>query len=373
MQIGIIADDLTSAADAGAPFARTGHSVAVGFGPAALQANVDALALDLDARRGSICRAVTLVEQSAAFLGPSPILYLTMDSTLRGHIGAQVAAALRASGRRIAIVAPAFPARGRTTLGGAQFVDDVPVHKTRFAQDLRHPVKQSRIRNLFDGLDLNSVVELARTVVHDGRPVAAASGDARLVVADAATNEDLDALVAKVPAHEDVLWVGSPGLAHALARAHPGKRLPRGQPKASRPLVVVGSLHSNSRAQVAALVAARRARAIETGRTGSVENAGSDCLADGPLVGPLIVRSPEALVDDRGAVAAILGRVAARLVGDGAVDGVIAIGGDTALAAARALGATGLGLWGGDRARRRDRQTHRPPSPSCRDQGGRRR
>jgi uncharacterized protein YgbK (DUF1537 family) len=100
LQIGIIADDLTSAADAGAPFARTGHSVAVGFGPAALQANVDALALDLDSRRGSICRAVTLVEQAAAFLGPSPILYLTMDSTLRGHIGAQVAAALRASGRR---------------------------------------------------------------------------------------------------------------------------------------------------------------------------------------------------------------------------------------------------------------------------------
>lgn len=347
MHIGIIADDLTSAADGGAPFARAGHNVAVGFGQGASSApDVDVLALDLDSRRGSPEEAAARVGQAAAILGLLPLLYLTMDSTLRGHVGVQVAAALRASGRRTVVVAPAFPAGGRATVGGVQLVDGVPVHRTRFGQDMGHPVRQSRVARLFDGLGLGPVVELASTATRGGVPLAGVQRDARVIVADAATDADLDALVMGMRGQGSVLWAGSPGLAQALARAHPGTRAPRDQPTATRPLVVVGSLHPSSRAQAAVLVEARYARTVQFGPAGGIWGAGCDDAGDGPLVVPLIVHSPSAVSDDPAAVAAILGHAARQLACDGTADGLIATGGDTALAAARALGASGMDLWG---------------------------
>lgn len=277
MHIGIIADDLTSAADGGAPFARAGHRVAVGFGHGALPAgDVDVLALDLDSRRGSPGEAAARVGRAVALLGPLPLLFLTMDSTLRGHVGFQVASALQTSGRRTVVVAPAFPMCGRATLGGVQLVDGVPVHRTRSGQDLGNPVKQSRVARLFDGLDLGPAVELASAAIRDGAPLAGVLRGARVVVADAATDADLDALVTGMKGHDSVLWVGSPGLAHALARAHLGTRAPRDQPTAVRPLVVVGSLHPSSRAQVAALIEARHARTVQFGRDGGIGRAGPD-------------------------------------------------------------------------------------------------
>lgn len=345
MHIGIIADDLTSAADGGAPFARAGHGVAVGFGQGALPAgDVDVLALDLDSRRGSPGEAAARVGRAAAVLGPLPLLYMTVDSTLRGHVGVQVAAALQASGRRIVVVAPAFPAGGRATVGGVQLVDGLPVHRTRFGQDLRNPVRQSRVARLFDGLGLGPAVELASTAFHEGAPLAGVQRGARVIVADAATDADLDALVMSMRGHDSVLWVGSPGLAHALARAHPGTRAPWDQPRATRPLVVVGSLHPSSRAQVAALVGARQARTVQPGVAGGIGRA--DAAGGGPSTVPLIVHSPCAVSDDPAAVAATLGHAVQQLVCECAVDGLIATGGDTALAAARALGAAGMSLWG---------------------------
>lgn len=347
MHIGIIADDLTSAADGGAPFARAGHKVAVGFGHNALPAgDVDVLALDLDSKRRSPGKAAARVGWTADVLGAVPVLFLTMDSTLRGHVGVQVAAALQASGRHIAVVAPAFPAGGRATLGGVQMMDGVPVHRTRFGQDLGHPVRQSRVARLFDGLGLGPGVELASTASRGGALLAGVQRGARVIVADAATDADLDALVMDVRGHGTVLWVGSPGLAQALSRAHPGTGAPRDQPTAVRPLVVVGSLHSNSRAQIAALIEARHARTVQFGPAGGIGHAGFDAAGGGPSTVPLIVHSPSAVSDDPAAVAATLGRVVQQLARDDAMDGLIATGGDTALAAARALGANGMNLWG---------------------------
>ncbi len=271
---------------------------------------------------------------------------MTVASTLRGHVGVQVAAALQASGRRVVVVAPAFPAGGRTTVGGVQLVGGVPVHRTHFGQDLRNPVRQSRVARLFDGLGLGPAVELASTAFHGGAPLAGVQRGARVIVADAATDVDLDALVTSMRGHDSVLWVGSPGLAHALARAHPGTRAPWDQPRSPRPLVVVGSLHPSSRAQVAALIGARHARTVQPGLTGGTGRADSDAAGGGPSTVPLIVHSPCAVSDDPAAVAATLGHAIQQLVRDGAVDGLIATGGDTALAAARTLGATGMHLWG---------------------------
>ena len=280
-----------------------------------------------------------------------------MDSTLRGHVGAEVAAVLRASGRRTAVVVPAFPAAGRTTVRGVQCVGGVPVHGTSFAHDPRHPIGQSRVADLFGHAGLGPVIELTGPEARDPIRIRQAIGAGRVVIADAQTDVDLDAILTAIGTGDGVLWVGSPGLAHALARAHPasGKGPPMVRPGASRPLVLAGSMHPASRAQVEILAAAIQAPPVRialaaagsTGWGAVAERAGAECRSVARRGGPIIVQSTAPVVPGgSAAAAACFAEVARSLAADGLVDGLIATGGDTARAAAGALGACGLRLWG---------------------------
>src|SRR5262245_61749485 len=71
--------------------------------------------------------------------------YKKTDSTLRGPIGAELQAMLRASGSRALAFAPAFPRLGRFTRGGCQYVDDRLLSETDFARDPLDPVSDSYI------------------------------------------------------------------------------------------------------------------------------------------------------------------------------------------------------------------------------------
>ncbi len=358
LHTGIIADDLTSAADGGAPFAQAGHRVVVSLdlGAALTERDTDVAALDLDSRARGEEEAAALAAEAGRRLKGVSQLYKTMDSTLRGHVGVEVAAVLLASGRRTALVAPAFPAAGRVTLGGVQRVDGVPVHRTAFAQDPRHAVSESRVARLFDGACPGEVVELTETEMRDPSRVRHALAAARVVVADAATDADLDALVAGAWNCDGLLWVGSPGIAHALARACPTQRATvwANEPRACRPLVLVGSLHPASRAQAMVLAqdAGMQAVQLDPARAGSafwkpeIERACSACRQVARSGGPILLQSAAtAGPDASGLVASALANVVQRLVAEGTVDGLVATGGDTALAVVRALGASGLRLW----------------------------
>jgi len=77
-------------------------------------------------------------------------VYKKIDSTLRGNIGVELLAAMEAAGCEKAIVAPAFPAVGRTTRNGVLLVDGVPVAETQFANDPVSPVSESHIPTLLE-------------------------------------------------------------------------------------------------------------------------------------------------------------------------------------------------------------------------------
>ncbi|MDH0863332.1 four-carbon acid sugar kinase family protein [Mitsuaria sp. GD03876] len=232
--ITILADDLTSALDGAAPFAARGLASTVALHADAVgQCQAEVLALDLDTRSLLPEEARRRFLHAAMRMRRSTLVYKTVDSTLRGHPGAETAAVLAGSGRVHAVIAPAFPAAGRTTSQGRQFVDGQPVHLTAFARDPLTPVRSSRVVDAMRGAEPGSYT------IHD-----------------AATDGDLDALVARVGTLAEVLWVGSPGLAGALARALPDRRHVAGTmpwTPARRVLVVVGSLHPANDAQLAAL------------------------------------------------------------------------------------------------------------------------
>src|SRR5581483_7936605 len=52
-----------------------------------------------------------------ASAGPA-VLYKKMDSTARGHVGAELAGVLEGAGLAATVVAPAFPAQARTVVNG---------------------------------------------------------------------------------------------------------------------------------------------------------------------------------------------------------------------------------------------------------------
>ncbi|MFE3297469.1 four-carbon acid sugar kinase family protein, partial [Streptomyces sp. NPDC059201] len=333
-RVAVLADDLTSAGDGAAPFRRGGHQARVLLSGAPLVGHDlpgGVLAVDLGTRLLGEGEAEARTREAASALAGSGLLLKTVDSTLRGHVAAEIRAAWEGSGRRAVVVAPAFPAEGRTTRDGVQYVREVRVDESEFAHDPVHPVRTADLARLLPvavPIDARQPERLSELLPGGG-----------LFVCSAVTDADLDRIVAAVPDHRGVLWVGSPGLAAALARHHalPGAdAVPGRLPSAARPLVAVGSANPATRRQLALLAA-------EPGAVSAVA-AGPLRAADTPV---RILHTPhERRADpaDPSGPTRVLAASVADLAARAPFDGLVVTGGETAEAVLRALGAHGIDL-----------------------------
>lgn len=244
--VGIIADDLTSATDGADPFLAKGHAPLIlhdtgGFEPRAV------VAIDTNSRALPLATAKTATTAAVTALAEARLLFKTIDSTLRGHARAEIAAAFRVSRRSRLVIAPAFPEAGRLTIGGIQQVYGVPVSDSAYGRDTVHPARTSRIADLVDPA-LGEAVVLSP----DGTDLTAP-----VLILDADSQSALNRQVQRIPDPEAALWVGSPGLAIALAALVSGTS--KGQrPAEARPrrvLIVAGSANPVAHAQCDALLA----------------------------------------------------------------------------------------------------------------------
>ncbi|MBZ9870366.1 four-carbon acid sugar kinase family protein [Mesorhizobium sp. BR1-1-9] len=277
--IGILADDLTSAADGASPFVERGLRAFVGRGSLPTE-QVTIAAVDSGSRSVTASQAAELAAKLAAQLASRNVLYKTVDSTLRGHVTAELEAAFKACGRKTLVFAPAFPAAGRTTTSGVQFVNGVPVAESAYSRDPVHPARQSRL------------VDYVPACVSN------------VVMLDAVTQDDLDTQIAALPEPESILWVGSPGMALALA-----KRL---APVAAAP---------------DAAVAARGDILIAIGSANPLSHRQADRVA--AEAGVTLLRAPAQRADDPVFVLREIAQDAAGRLRDKRFDVVIATGGDT--------------------------------------------
>ena len=308
----IVADDLSGAADCGLAFRRHGLSTAVGLSAAAVAGDPATVhAVDTDTRGGDPAAAAAAV-RDAVGRSAGAVLYKKLDSTLRGHIGEEVAAALAASGLGLAVVAPAFPAQGRTTAGGRAVVRGVPVEGRADVVELLGAAGVHA--------ELGALDELAAR--RDG---------VRALVLDAETDEDLRAIVRAV-GDRSVLWVGSAGLAGQLAAALdlPADPVPDTQGADGPVLIAVGTGAPVAREQVCHM-AERGTAVIELGPADAPARAAA--ALDGGADVVLVAHEAEEVA---AAAAALADRIG----------GLVATGGDTARAVVRALGASVLHLHG---------------------------
>jgi D-threonate/D-erythronate kinase len=352
MLTAVIADDLTGAADTGVQFARAGYRTAVVFrGEPVPPEDLDAAVFDTDSRTLRPGLAARYVSEAGRSARAARLVYKKFDSTLRGSVAEELSAALESTRRRSAVVAPAFPAAGRTTAGGTQLVHGVPVHETELKNDPRTPVREGHLPTLLGGWS-SSVGTLSAGDLEDPENVRRALEANEWTVADAEREADLEALVRAVPGPERVLWAGSAGLALALGAVHPGPRPAEARvalPKARSVLVVVGSLNGVSRGQLGRLVEEHGEVAIPVGpgSAGTVREvvaAAREALSGG--VCAVVHSSGRASSGARGQVMRSLAGAAAALAEEGLFDGLVLTGGSTAVAVSRRLGASGIRLAG---------------------------
>ena len=351
MHAAVIADDLTGAADTGVQLVRAGYRTAVAFRGAPLPPaeDLDAVALDTDSRAMPAGFAAKRVLEAGRAVRHARVVDKKLDSTLRGPIAAELVAALEATGRDRAVVAPAFPSAGRTTVGGVQLVHGVPVHETEARDDPRTPVREGHVPTLL-ATSFPSVRSLSVEDLADPTTVHGVLEGARCVVADAARDEDLEALVRAVPDPSEVLWAGSAGLARALGYVHPGPHAgePPATPAAARKvLVLVGSLSRASREQLRTLAEECGCESVPVGRFGVDEEArgaaraalsGSSCAA--------VHSTEDRDASGAGSFVEALAEVVAGLSEERLFDALVLTGGETALGVARRLGAVGIRLEG---------------------------
>jgi 4-hydroxythreonine-4-phosphate dehydrogenase len=250
----VLADDLSGACEAGAAFLLRTTRITVHLGGAATTDDTVTV-LDLDSRRASEAVATTTLTRALTAHPGTPAL-VKIDSLLRGHVDALVTAA-RSRDDALVVVCPASPGVGRVVRAGVVHVHDVPLHAT----DLWRAEPRPAPATVADALPRSSTVPVDLATVRGPRDqlrraLVEAASRGRVPVADAETDDDLDALVSAAAAAGAAgarpVLAGAGGLAAALARA-----LPADPPTSAPPvpsdepvLVVVGSVAPGLPAEV---------------------------------------------------------------------------------------------------------------------------
>ncbi len=274
--LGVIADDLTGAADVAGILARAGAGprLVVGVPDEPAAPGADALVVALKSRSAPVAEAVRDSLRALGHLraaGARQVLLKvcsTFDSTPEGNIGPVALALLDALGAHRAhgaAVCPAFPANGRRVFMGHLFVHDRLLSEAGME---RHPLTPMTDPDLRRWLALQAGEPVGHLALADlragrAREVLAAERAAgrRLTVCDAIEDEDLLLLGRAVAG--DALVVGGSAVAQGLpANLGTGRtEAAAGRPSAPG-LVLAGSCSGATLGQVERHRAAHPALAV---------------------------------------------------------------------------------------------------------------
>lgn len=345
----VVADDLTGSNATGALFARRGlRAVTVSdvafAGPHA--ATADVVVVNTRTRHASRAQAQAAVIRAIDAVPDARLVVKRVDTTLRGNVGAELEAALGLVRRRTpkarALMVPAFPAAGRTTVGGIHLVDGVPVAETDAALDPFSPVTVSRVATLLGTQTGLRTAEVTLDVVQAGPDAVTRALDvaADILICDAVT-----------PAHLNVLAQAAAGGVWLSVDSGPfGAVLATAQGIGGSPdpvFVVAGSITGRTAAQLDQTERVLGARYVDVTPAdldpAALHHEVAALFARVPVAG---VRMTDGVVDTALAaeIPRVLGEVARRILGSHQVGGVYATGGDVSVAVAEALGAEGFAV-----------------------------
>jgi D-threonate/D-erythronate kinase len=239
----VVADDLTGACDASAPFAIHGLRVEVPFGSRALHSYADVIAVSTESRNAS--EDISLAQLSTALrewdAPDRSMLFKKVDSLCRGNTFAEIGAMDSAFSDRLIFFAPSFPAVARRVVNGCLYLDDANHSTLNISQALSS-------RGIAHSVLPEDISEKDR--LH--RIKRSAAGKARFLLCEASSDSVLRAVVrAGLSLDRDLVWIGSGGLAHALAgELHTPNIGPAWRSQTGALIFCVGSNHPSTMRQI---------------------------------------------------------------------------------------------------------------------------
>lgn len=306
----VVADDLTGACDSAVAFAERGLAVEVMLDREAVSSGVGVWAVSTESRELPEEDAVRRVHEVLAQASGATEVFKKIDSVFRGNTFAEIRAAVESVPHDVVVLSPAYPAMGRTVRDGVLHIREAGQYRT---VDLREGLLAAGLK---DVASLRVGEELRGT--KEG-----------VVLCDAESQEDLLCTVAAARRYGGrVLWIGSGGLAFALAAELPElSREYEKWPAEGAAVLFVGSDHPVTKRQIEIL----KMNAIVL-ESAIEEFAG--CGLEHPVVILNVVRD----------VTEEQIRSSVEWLGERGVACCLMTGGDTAMLVCRALGVQSLRL-----------------------------
>lgn len=249
----IVADDLTGAIDTGIQFEKNGYRTLVTTEPLALSDCIDpairVLVVSTTSRhlpaKDAYMRVYNAV--AAAKSWGVHLFYKKTDSALRGNIGAELTAMMKASGYRQLVFAPALPELQRTVRNGIIYIDNRPLSQSAYRNDPLSPVISDYVPKI--------IAQQTDVPAHLCSPEQLAEHHAEecILLMDAQTDGELREIVQAVRDNNmSVAFAGCAGLAAALPALLPAPGIisRRQLAPADRLLFVCGSINEASMEQV---------------------------------------------------------------------------------------------------------------------------
>ena len=220
--IGIIADDLTGADDTALQFYLRGANTQILLDDSTIpenKKNTQVWAIPTETRNCDAPTAYERVKTATKFLADElgvEYFYKKMDSTIRGNIAVEALAMLEVLEWDAAVIIPAFPQEGRTTIGGYHLLKGIPIERTEFARDPRFPIYESHIPTVLrtelhnQQDELIDLIEL-RTVIKGAGPIRKKMNEmiakgVKLIVVDAMSVTDIEQVVLAMEKSSYKIW-----------------------------------------------------------------------------------------------------------------------------------------------------------------------
>ena len=371
----IVADDFTGANDTGVQFRKQNLKSTVITNISDIKKTIkecDVLIVDTESRSDT---SKTAYNKSFE-IGKSvksfnlPYIYKKLDSTMRGNIGAEISGLMDSLDIRYAVIAPALPLYGRTTMDGMVYVNGVLLSETETAHDPKAPVKESGIGAILaTQTDKKSDVISYKDIKLNERLLAdkienLMQKGTRLIIADAIEEADLERLASALSLLDQrILVAGSTGLAGHLTDYF---RLER---KRKINMVFAGSVSEVTMKQLThtidnldvALIDIEVSRLFTKDKdlekkriTGLIKESsikGQDVILRSAASKDVVLKSFDdglkAGIDRfkvSETIAEFIGEIAGSVINESEINGVLFTGGDIAIKAARRMGISGTAI-----------------------------
>ncbi|MEH2509565.1 uncharacterized protein YgbK (DUF1537 family) [Nitrobacteraceae bacterium AZCC 1564] len=315
----LLADDLTGALDTAVEFVGLCGPLEVSLTETLQPTHSGSLVLDSGTRELGRAEVLPIMERMVPALYGATIAFKKVDSLMRGEWAAELAACLRSGRWSSCIVAPAFAYQGRRTRGSQQF---------------------ARTQNgSWSPVGGNILTQLAAEGIEARQGRLSSELPLGVSVFDADSDDDMDRVVAMGRrATGSVLWVGSAGLARALARGNEVSASSRLRPS------VLGLFGSDQPATAAQLAACGpQAITLSEGAPDNARDVEQRLATDGVAMVQFGLSSGLSRTDAARRIARELAAMTSRLQPPGTL---IVAGGETLKALCICLGARSLKLTG---------------------------